>query len=200
MRTIKAGAAISLDGFIADPDGGFDWLLPPTKEHGLAEQWAAADTMLVGRKTWEVMQGMAPKRKTKKPSSKKKSGSTPPRLKNYVFSRTRHDPEEGFEWVSDDPAGFVRRLKQADGKDILVMGGGIFMSWLLEEGFVDEILVNVQPIVLGRGIPLFDGTNSRIRLERLKAQAFSDGTVGIDYRVIPREAVLPRRASRARSR
>lgn len=199
MRTIKAGGAISLDGFIADRDGGFDWLLPPTKEHGLAEQWAAADTMLVGRKTWEVMQGMAPKRKSKKPTSKK-SGSTPPRMKNYVFSRTRHDPEEGFEWVSDDAGGFVRRLKEAEGKDILVMGGGIFVSWLLEEGLVDEILVNVQPIVLGRGIPLFDGTNSRIRLERLKAQAFSDGTVGIDYRVIPREAVLPRRASRARSR
>ena len=199
MRTIKAGGAISLDGFIADPEGGFDWLLPPTKEHGLVEQWAAADTMLVGRKTWEVMQAMAPKRKSKKPASKK-SGSSRPRMKNYVFSRNRHDPEEGVEWVSDDAAGFVRRLKEAEGKDILVMGGGIFMSWLLEEGLLDEILVNVQPIVLGRGIPLFDGTNSRIRLECLKAQPFSDGTVGIDYRVIPREAAPPRRASPDRSR
>ncbi len=184
MRRVRAGAAISLDGFIAGPKGEYDWILPLTAEYGLAEQWTAADTMLVGRKTYEIMARAQPKPKARKQPSRRKRKATTGGMKYYVFSRHKRPPRSGIEWVTDNPAAFVRRLKAAEGKDILVMGGGIFFSWLLRNDLVDDILINVQPIVLGKGIPLFDGKGPRLRLERVRAQPFSNGSVGLDYRVI----------------
>jgi dihydrofolate reductase len=105
-------------------------------------------------------------------------------MKYYVFSRrARRKALPGVEWVHRDAAGFVKRLKEADGKDILVMGGGVLFRYLLAHDFIDEILLNIQPIVLGKGIPLFDGRGPRVALELKAAKPHSDGTVGVEYAV-----------------
>src|ERR1044072_2962167 len=106
MRKIIFGGAISLDNFIAREDGAVDWLLF-SKEVGqiMKDMWANIDTMVMGRKTYEVAQRMG-------------GGGNHPGVKTYVFSRTikKRNTKQVF-FVADDAAAFVRRLKEEeDGK------------------------------------------------------------------------------------
>jgi dihydrofolate reductase len=103
---------------------------------------------------------------------------------SYVFSRTlKAIPEGGATLVSDDAVGFVRDLKQRDGKDICLMGGGELAKSLFEAGLIDEIGFNIHPILLGSGIPLFHPMDQQIDLELLQCKPFKNGCVLVTYRV-----------------
>ena len=110
MRLVTYGGACSLDGFIARADGAVDWLhFSPDVAAIMKDYWARIDTMLVGRKTWEVMAasfGGGRSRSSKSRKAKKAGG-----IQTYVFSRTlTADPAPGVTLVRDDPGAFVRRL------------------------------------------------------------------------------------------
>ncbi|MFT3743338.1 MAG: dihydrofolate reductase family protein [Pyrinomonadaceae bacterium] len=89
----------------------------------------------------------------------------------------------GGEIVASDPGEFVRELKQQDGKEICVMGGGNLARTLLEAGVVDEIGFNVHPVLLGSGVPLFHEMSRQIDLELLECKAMKNGCVYVLYRV-----------------
>ena len=174
MRIVTYGAACSLDGFIATADGGVDWLVYG-KEVGeiMATYWATIDTVLMGRKTWEFAAANAP------PDKADDSG-----IRSYVFSRTlKRIDRPGVELVSDDAGGFVRRLKARPGKGICVLGGGNLARGLLEAGVIDEVGMNVHPVLLGSGIPLFGDAGRRIALGLAESRAISGGCVYLRYRV-----------------
>src|SRR5689334_1128819 len=107
MRTITYGAACSLDGFIADADGGVDWLQHSSDANLIMrDYWKSIDTILMGRKTWE-------------PAARyyKSGGDASAGMKTYVFSRTLGPIDaKGVELVRDDAATFVRDLKARPGK------------------------------------------------------------------------------------
>jgi dihydrofolate reductase len=131
----------------------------------------------MGRKTWDVAKANAPKPKKK---SKKPHNEMP----TYVFSRTLEPGErDGAIILNDDPGKFVRDLKQQDGKDICIMGGGELGRDLLEAGVIDEIGFNIHPILLGSGIPLFHKMSRQIDLELLECRQFKNGCVYVRYRV-----------------
>jgi dihydrofolate reductase len=149
-----------------------DWLLWGEEiEAFMKEFWKKIDTVLWGRKTYEVALrsgGMA----------------SYPGVKNYVFSRTlKSSAEKDFEIVSEDAAGFVRNLKQQAGEDIVVMGGGEFAKMLFEAGLIDEIGFNIHPVLLGSGIPLFHEMKRQIDLELIECKPFKNGCVLVTYRV-----------------
>ena len=111
MRSVVLALGVSIDGYIARPDGTFDFLFMP-RDFSMAEFFASVDTAVMGRKTYEVSKAMG-------------GGPGSSRIKNYVFSRSLPAGErEGFTFVDQSPETFIHSLRQASGKDIWLMGGG----------------------------------------------------------------------------
>lgn len=172
MRKVTYGAGCSLDGYIARRDHGTDWLHWSQDVQTLSsEYWATIDTVVMGRRTYEVAV----------------ANGTPayPGVRNIVFSRTL-DPaaHPDVEVVGDDAAAFVNDLRSTPGTGICVMGGGELARSLLQAGLVDEVGVNIQPIVLGEGIPLLPGPLPEVRLELLRSQMLDGGCAYLLYRVV----------------
>ena len=184
MRKVKYFVANSLDNFIARPDGGVEWLFNDGTDYGMAEFFHSIDCVLLGRKTYEVAIGHhQPQRKRRQP---KKKASSSGGLKSYVFSRTlKAGPEADFTVVSENAGAFVRKLKSEAGKDIWLMGGGELAGSLLTEGVVDELSLNIHPLLLGQGIPLYQGVARQLNLELLSTKAHQNGCVQVEYRVRP---------------
>lgn len=172
MRKVTYGGANSADNFITGPDEAIDWLRM-SEDVGaiIRESWKGVDTMLSGRKTFEFGQKMG-------------GGPAMKGIKSYVFSRTLESVPEGTELIREDAVEFVRRLKEQPGGDIIVMGGGELGTSLIEGGLVDEIGLNIHPLLLGQGTPLFRPMNRRVELELIEARAISQGCVLIRWRVV----------------
>jgi len=171
MRIVTYGAACSLDGFIARPDGGVDWLIMTADARRvMADYWPRVDTVLMGRKTWDQAVAMGG-------AGGGKGVST------YVFSRTMtKDPAKGVTLVREDAGAFVRKLKRRKGKDICVMGGGDFARSLFGAGVIDEIGLNVHPVLLGSGIPLFLDPGRQVNLRLVECRPMQKGCVLVRYR------------------
>jgi dihydrofolate reductase len=186
MRTVTYGAACSLDGFIAPPDGSMDWLhFSRDVQQFMTDYWATIDTMLMGRKTWEVATAMGGS-----------GGGGMGGITTYVFSRTLTSVGHGAHLVSDDAGEFVRQLKQQPGKGICVMGGGELAQSLLAAGVIDEVGMNTHPILLGSGVPLFRDAGRRISLELAESRVIDGGCVLSTYRVLG--APIKKKASHRR--
>ena len=171
MRKVTFGGASSLDNFIARKDDSYDWIIW-CKEAGevMRDYWKTIDTIVMGRRTYEVALSHGPL-----PVHKG--------MQTYVFSRTlKQRGKKGLTFVSEDAADFVRRLKEEDGRDICVMGGGLLAKSLFEAGLIDEIGFNIHPILLGSGIPLFHEMSQQIDLELVKCRQFSNGCLMVTYR------------------
>ena len=171
MRKVTFGGASSLDNFFARKDDAVDWLRWGKEVDELVQSfWKTIDTVLMGRRTYEVAARLG--------------GGAYPGVKNYVFSRTiKKARDKKLTFVSEDAASFVRRLKGEQGKDICVMGGGLLAKSLFEADLIDEVGVNVHPVLLGSGIPLFHEMPRQIDLELLKCQELSNGCVVLTYKV-----------------
>jgi dihydrofolate reductase len=185
MRKVKYLVACTLDGFIARPDGSVDWLIMDGTDYGMGKFFESIDAVLLGRKTYEfaLRHGSKPKQKDK---SKGVESDTSPDfgMKNYVFSGTmKNAPDNGVKIVSENAGKFVRNLKSGLGKDIWLMGGGELAKSLLAENVVDEISLNIHPILLGAGLPLFPETDKQIDLELTECKSHKNGCVQITYRV-----------------
>jgi dihydrofolate reductase len=171
MRTVTYGAACSADGFIAAADGSYDWIrFSKDAESIMTDFWRRNDTVLMGRKTWDVAKGQ--------------KGGGMPGVHSYVFSRTLDNiKRKGVTLVKDDAAEFVRELKERPGKDICVFGGGALARSLFAAGVIDEIGINVQPVMLGAGIPLFVDAGRRVDLELKECRAIAKDCIYVVYAV-----------------
>lgn len=190
MRKVTYGVACSLDGFIARSDGAVEWLLfTDDAKKLMADYWPRVDTVLMGRKTWEaaVAHGTG--------------GCGMGGIRSFVFSRTLATlPGRGAELVRDDAGAFVRALKQEPGKEICVLGGGELAASLLAAGVVDEIGLNVHPVLLGSGIPMLADPRRQIDLELAECRAMAGGCVLLSYRTraaAPTGKSAPRRRAKA---
>jgi dihydrofolate reductase len=173
MRRVRYGVGMSLDGFIADREGGTDWLVSdPTYDPG--PFFASIDTVLMGRATYEaaVRQGMR----------------AYPNLRNYVFSRTlRAKDYPEVTVVATDAAETVEQLKREPGKDIWLCGGGILFRSLLGAGVVDTVELGVSPLLLGQAgvsmLPASPEPSTPVRLELVRHQALPSGLLVLEYAV-----------------
>ena len=177
MRKVKFSVANTLDHFIARGDHTVDWILWADEAKGLMEDfWKGIDTIVMGRKTYEIALNQT-----------SGSGSPYPGVQTFVMSRSLQadpDRDQGAEIVSDDVVEFVSRLREQDGNDIFLMGGGELAKPVLEAGLVDELALTIHPLLLGSGIPLFHGFQRQIDLELLDCQRFSNGCVHVHYRIL----------------
>jgi dihydrofolate reductase len=171
MRRVTFGGGNSLDNYIARRDGAVDWLKwnKEVAEIGNAF-WKTVDTVVIGRKTYDA--GM-------------KSGTSSfPGVKNYVVSRTLKKLEnEKIKLVRGEAVDFVRKLKSEAGKGICIMSGGLLARSLLEADLIDEIGINIHPVLLGKGLPLFYEMSRQIDLELLECRQLKNGCVVLRYEV-----------------
>jgi dihydrofolate reductase len=174
MRKVTFGCASTLDNYIAREDGSFDWIMFSDEAGEIMKAyWPRIDTMVMGRKTWEIAQKYAS-------TSKKPHGD----LQTFVFSKTLEPgTRDGVTFLNNDPGEFVLDLKQQDGKEICIMSGGSLAKPLLEAGVIDEIGFNIHPILLGSGAPLFYPMSKQINLEMIECRPFKNGCVYVLYRV-----------------
>ena len=179
MRKVVFGGANSLDNYFARKDDAVDWLMWTDEvARIMSDYWKTFDTVVMGRRPYEVAMRSG------------SNGAAYPGMKNYVFSRTMKKGEKGkkggkkgVEIVSEDAAEFVGALKQQEGKDICVMGGGLLAKSLFEAELIDEIGFNIHPVLLGSGIPLFHEMKRQIDLELLDCKTLKNGCVLVTYRV-----------------
>jgi dihydrofolate reductase len=183
MRKVTLGLANSLDNYIARKDGGFDWLHWSSEVAEISANFMkTVDALLIGRKTFE---GMLAYGQTSYHGAK-----------NYVFSRSKKKrdalkkklaakkkPDRNVEIVEEDAAKFVAKLKKRKGKGIVVFGGGELAKSLFEADLIDEIVLNIHPVLLGSGIPLFYEMKKQIDLELLECKILEGGYLAVTYRV-----------------
>ena len=172
MRKVTFGVANSLDNYIARKDGAIDWILGDEEAASrMAEFWKTIDTVVIGRKTYE------PVLKSGKPFP------TLPGVKNYVLSHTLKEvSDKNVNIIREDAAEFVRKLKTEEGKGIAVTGG-LLAKPLFEAKLIDEVRMNLHPVLLGSGIPLFHKMSQQVDLELIECKPFKNGCVSITYRV-----------------
>lgn len=170
MRRVRYSVAMSLDGYIAGPQGESDWIVmdPDLDFNAL---FNAFDTVLLGRKTYETTtQGGA--------------GGSMPGIQSYVFSRTLRPEDCPDAILSDNPEATIRDLKSKEGKDIWLFGGGSLFSSLLEQGLVDSVEVAIMPVLLGGGVPLMSPPSRQAKLKLTRQQVYEKtGTVLLEYAV-----------------
>jgi dihydrofolate reductase len=169
MRKIVLGLGISLDGYIARPDGSVDFLFMP-KDYSMAEFFATIDVAILGRKTYDVAKAMG-------------GGGFGGNVKYYVMSRKLPAGErEGLIFTRESPAALTAKIRQQKGKDIWLMGGGELAREFLRDDLVDELYIGIVPVLLGEGIPLFPAGFPQRNFALIENKSFSRGLIGLKYR------------------
>lgn len=159
--------AASLDGFIATPDGKVDWLDRFKGDYGYDEFLAEIATVVLGRKTYDVIKAM---------------GQWPYKGKRaYVLSTNQISTAHGEAKRADSAGKLIPRLRMLDGGDVWVVGGGLTQRAFLDAGAVDRLDLFVMPIVLGDGVRLFPGKTTGIELPLEETYTFPDGVVRLTY-------------------
>ena len=174
---------VSLDGFIAGPDGEIDWSAPDEELHRFHNQQARElGAHLCGRRLYEEMTYWETAEEN--PSAAEyelEFARIWKELPKIVFSRTLEKVEGNARLVKDGAAEEVAKLKAQPGKDLAVGGAGL-ASTLMKLGLIDEYRLFVNPIVLGGGTPYFPALDDRINLELVETRTFGSRVVYVRYR------------------
>lgn len=171
MRRLRYNVAASLDGYIADANGAFDWILHDDTVDfvGLFER---VDTIVLGRRTYDTVraQGAPPPWK--------------PGTRVYVVSRTLPPAQTSGVTVVQDAAALASTLRHEAGDgEIWLFGGGQLFGSLLTAGQVDAVEVTIVPVLLGQGVPLMASFTGRVPLELTHSHVYPTGMVALHYAV-----------------
>lgn len=173
MRKIVLFIAMSLDGYIADTNGGVDWL----HGHGddsenidvYSEFVKNIDTILMGWKTYnQITTELSP------------TEWVYADFTTYVITHNKKNSTEQIRFTNVNPVDLLKKLKSKDGKDIWICGGANLVQQLMRNDIIDQYYISVIPTLLGSGIRLFENIDKEIKLKLLKTQAYN-GIVDLIY-------------------
>ena len=171
MRQLRYSVAASLDGFIAGPDGEFDWIVIDP-DIDFAAMYAGFGGLVMGRRSYEVFTATG--------------GAPGPPMPTYVYSHTVPEGERDGVTFARNAVSHVRGLKESgEGKPLWLWGGGVLFRELAAAGLVDGIDVAVIPVLLGGGIPLLPPPASRLTLQLRSHRLYArTGTLYLEYDVL----------------
>ena len=176
MRKVNAWLFVTLDGVIEAPE---KWVIADDAMFGAAEaDYAKSDALLLGRRTYETFAASWPERGSEVPNADWMNNT-----RKYVVSTTL----KAAEWnnstvIAGDIAEAIQRLKQEDGRDILVNGSGALVRTLISDHLLDELRLFVHPVVVGSGIRLFNDGSDSVELALVESHAYDNGVVSLTYK------------------
>jgi dihydrofolate reductase len=182
MRRVVAFENVSLDGYFTDSNGDMSWAHKDDAEWNTfaAENAKGGGALLFGRITYELMVSFWPTPQAIKSFPAVADGMNS--MPKVVFSRTLQEASwKNTTLVKGDLATAVRKMKNASGPDMVILGSGSIVSQLAQAGLIDEFQMVVNPIVLGKGRTLFDGVQEKLGVKRTKTRTFGNGNVLLCY-------------------
>lgn len=163
MRKVILGVAVSLDGFIEDQNGEYDWCFAD-QDYGMTEFLETIDAIFYGRKSFD-----------------RAGGNIFPTKQAFVFTSSLRRDEPGVTFVGGDIIKRVEEIKQKPGKNIWLFGGADLTSHLVNAGLVDEFWLSVHPIILGGGKACFQDIQQRNVLRLMESKSYPTGLVSLKY-------------------
>ncbi|TCC94326.1 dihydrofolate reductase [Pedobacter frigiditerrae] len=185
MRKIISFMHISLDGFVAGPNGEMNWIKVDEEifDHG-AKRIGEGDTALYGRVTYQMMEDYWPTAADKPDASKHdiEHSKWYANVHKVVLSKTmKNDDLANTTVISDDLFDGINKVKQGEGADILLFGSPTATHSLMQQDLIDGYWLFVNPIILGEGIPLFVNVKDKIKLKLLNTKQFTSGVTELNY-------------------
>ncbi len=173
MRKLIYDVALTLDGFIAHEDGSIGGFAVEGEHVGAyMERLQGYDTVVMGRKTYEAGYafGLTPGKRAY------------PHMEHYIMSKTLELGDDAeVTVVRGDFVGTVKKLKQAEGGDIYLCGGGMLAGALLDHGLIDQLLVKLNPVIIGSGISLFGARTGQVAATLIDTETYDSGVVLLRY-------------------
>lgn len=193
QRRIVMFNQVSADGYFADSHGGLDWIVADPEVHARAvADMPHADTVLLGRRTYEIFAGYWPgaleELKTRGPHGEEKEAgfATMARWLNEATKLVASRTLQSASWTHSEVLGEltaarISAFKRQPGKNVLIFGSGSIVSWLSEHGLIDEYRWVVCPVLLGEGKNLLRGLPAHVKLQLKDAQSLRTGNVMLTY-------------------
>lgn len=183
-RKIIVFESVSLDNFIADSEGAIDWAMRDQEISDFTTNGdSVIDTFLFGRKTYDMMASYWPTSQAKaaQPKYAKVLNSAP----KIVFSKTLDKADwANTKVMKDIKKEDIEKMKQQEGQDMMIFGSGSIVNQLAALGLIDEYQLLVNPVILGKGKPLFADLKNRINLKLVKTKQFSNGVTFLQYNIL----------------
>jgi len=175
----------SLDGFVAGPNGEMNFItVNETMFDFIATMTAQADTALYGRVTYEMMQGYWPTAGDKPGASKHdiEHSNWYNSVSKVILSTTMQEAGlHNTKVIGDHLSDTINKLKKEEGKNIIIFGSPSASQSLLNEGLIDEFWLFVNPVILGKGMPLFKDVTGTTKLNFIESKTFLGGVVALHY-------------------
>jgi dihydrofolate reductase len=188
MRKIISFMHVSLDGFVAGPNGEMDWIKVDQEIFDyVGNRISDGDTALYGRVTYQMMESYWPTAGDKPGASKHdiEHSRWYKNVHKVVLSKTLKDATLiNTKIINDNLSDSIHALKQSGNKDVLLFGSPSATHSLIQQNLIDGYWLFVNPIILGRGIPLFANVNAKTKLKLLPTtQQFTCGVTELNYQV-----------------
>lgn len=186
MRNVVLFMHVSLDSFVAGPNGEMDWINIDDEMFDYAgKQTDEADTALYGRVTYQMMESYWPTAGDKPNASKhdKQHSAWYNKVAKVVVSKTlQQENLKNTIIISDNIPAEIIKLKQVTGKNILMFGSPAVGHTLMAENLVDDYWLFVNPVLLGQGIPMFKNIKEKTKLQLVESTTFKSGVVSLHYK------------------
>lgn len=184
MRKLILLMHASMDGYVATEDGGMDWIsFDDELFSDVGDITKDADAALYGRVTYDMMEGYWPNA-GKQPNANahtKQHSEWYNKVTKYVVSRSQPKTGDKAEVIGKDLREEIRNIKSQPGKNIVMIGSPSVARDLIEAGLVDEILWNLNPVILGKGIPMYPEMNDRVKMKLTKSKTYQCGVIGLTF-------------------
>jgi dihydrofolate reductase len=184
MRKIIISNMVTVDGYFAGPNGEIDWHVVDKEFNEYAkEMLESVDTLLFGKITYDLMAGYWPTDAgiQDSPVIAKAMNS----LAKIVFSKTLKKADwKNTKIMKEINPEEIKKLKEQPGKDMVILGSGIIVDQFTNLGLIDEYRLIVNPVILGKGKPLFKDVDRSIKLKLLKTKTFKSGNVLLYYQPV----------------
>lgn len=185
MRKLVQFMHVSLDGFVARPNGEMDWIIVDEEIFDSASaRTNQSDTALYFRKTFEMMEGYWPTAADQPNASKHdiEHSRWYSQVKKVVVSRSLKGKSfKNTTIISDNVISEIKKLKEGKGSEIIIFGSPSASHLLLDAGLIDDLWIFVNPVLLGNGIPLFKNIREQINLKLANTQTYKSGVISLHY-------------------